>query len=130
MRAVDTNVLARYILDDDPIQSPIARRVVRGGIFIPRTVLLETAWLLRSRYQFERADIVHALSTLLDMPDVFVTAEAEIRWSIERFEAGADFADMLHLLESARQSSFATFDQDIAARAGPDSPIPVELLTA
>src|SRR3546814_2005192 len=41
LKAVDTNILARFMLDDDPVQSLIARDLVKAGVFVPLTVLLE-----------------------------------------------------------------------------------------
>lgn len=48
MRAVDTNVLARYYLRDDPVQSPLAASLLAAGdVFVPKTVVLELAWVLQ-----------------------------------------------------------------------------------
>jgi hypothetical protein len=49
VRAVDTNVLARYYLADDPAQARVAKGVLESGaVFIPKTVMLELAWVLKS----------------------------------------------------------------------------------
>ena len=49
MRAVDTNVLARYYLRDDPTQARLAGKILSaGGVFVPKTVILELEWVLRS----------------------------------------------------------------------------------
>lgn len=60
MRAIDTNVLARFLLNDDPDQGEVARRIVEDGIFLPLTVVLELGWLLGSRYGFSRDEIGRA----------------------------------------------------------------------
>ncbi len=61
MRAVDTNVLVRFFVADDPGQFRRARKVMEAGaVFIPKTVLLETEWVLRHAYGFTAADILRA----------------------------------------------------------------------
>src|SRR3546814_2135236 len=66
LKAVDTNVLARFMLDDDSVQSPIARDLVKAGVFVSLTVLLELGWLLQSRYGLERGHLAASLLDLLD----------------------------------------------------------------
>ena len=62
MIAVDTNLLVRILTNDDPIQ---ARRVLEllntDDIFIPKTVLLETEWVLRHAYEIDRSNIITLL---------------------------------------------------------------------
>ncbi len=128
MRAIDTNVLARFIIHDDPVQAGIARRLIAEGVFVPVTVLLETAWLLRSRYGMDRATVAGALRTIIAMASVEITDADRVAWAILRIEHGADIADMLHLIAARPATSFATFDQGIAPAAGPETPIPIETL--
>lgn len=54
MKSVDTNVLVRFILGDDPEQSAQAEAIVKEGVFVPITVLLELGWVLGSRYGLDR----------------------------------------------------------------------------
>lgn len=115
MRAIDTNVLIRFLTKDDSEQYTKARVLVGAGdIFVATTVLLETEWVLRSGYGYTRLEIINALRSLgglagvtLESPDV--TAQA-LAWS----EAGMDFADALHLASSCRHGSFHTFDAKLA----------------
>ena len=127
MRAADTNVLARYLLQDDDRQSHIAGEIIAAGVYISSTVLLELGWLLTSRYGLTRDIVADLLTDLLDIPAVHVDRPADILWATERFAKGADFADMIHLVGAAPATAFATFDRGVA-KAATNSPIPVETL--
>lgn len=128
VKAVDTNIVARALTQDDPVQSPIADRVLAAGAFIPLTVLLETGWLLRSRYGLSRAAIVDMLSTLCELPSVTVDEEDGVRWALAKYAASGDIADLIHLVSARQSSAFVTFDAGVARAAGSDSPIPIETL--
>jgi predicted nucleic-acid-binding protein len=128
VKAVDTNIVARALTQDDPIQSPIADRVLTTGAFIPLTVLLETGWLLRSRYGFSREAIVDMLSTLCELPNVTVDEEDGVRWALAKYATAGDIADLIHLVSARQSSGFVTFDAGVARAAGADSPMPIETL--
>ena len=125
MKAVDTNIIARLLLDDHAEQSPIARRIVDEGVFIPPTVLLETAWLLRSRYQLSREAVAAYLIGLIEIPSVTIADPNAVAWAIERSATRGDLADLMHLVASAGASDFVTFDDDVLRDSAPDSPIRV-----
>ena len=69
-------ILVRFLVRDDETQFEKARRLIRrevaGGrrIFVGQLVLLETAWVMRSRYDLEKAGIIEVVSELLDANDV------------------------------------------------------------
>ena len=128
MKAVDTNVLARYLLNDDPVQSPRAAQALAEPSYVSDTVLVETAWLLASRYCIGRALLAETLTDLLHLPAIAVSDPALVAWAIERFAQGADFADMMHLLSARHTDGFLSFEKDLAKVAGPDAPLPVETL--
>jgi predicted nucleic-acid-binding protein len=128
VRSLDTNVLARFILNDDPAQFRVADRLLDGDVMLTPTVLLETAWLLRSRYAMSRSEVSAALLAIVSMKNVVVADEPLVRWAIGRTNEGADFADMLHLVESREAGVFATFDGKVAKAAGADAPIAIETL--
>ncbi|NLS27830.1 hypothetical protein S2M10_28320 [Sphingomonas sp. S2M10] len=128
MRAVDTNVLARFLIGDDPAQAAIAAEILRGDVYISNSVLLELEWLLRSRYRQPVHAVAHALRDLIDLPTVQVGDSAALTWALDRFGQGADLADMLHLLAAGPASSFATFDRGIERAAGANPPVPIETL--
>lgn len=115
MKAVDTNILARFMLDDDPVQSPIARDLVKTGVFVPLTVLLELGWLLQSRYAMERAHLAASLLDLFDVPGIMLDHEAAVRSAVVAYAKGGDFADHLHLVAAKGVEAFMTFDRGVAA---------------
>lgn len=130
LTAIDTNVLLRLLLRDDPEQCARADEVLAGGIFVSTTVLLESVWVLQSRFNLERGSICDALFLIFDTDGVTVQNRAAVIWALERFRAGADFADALHVVEATGQRGFATFDRDLERRLAATAPVPIELLTA
>jgi len=127
MIAVDTNILVRWITRDDDVQAAQADRIMGAPVLIPLTVLLETAWVLGGRtYRFDRPTLASALLAMLDLASVTVPQEADVRWAIGRFAAGADLADMMHIVAALGASRFASFERDLATAAGLDAPTPVE----
>jgi predicted nucleic-acid-binding protein len=126
-RAVDTNVVIRYLTNDDPVQTPVATETLRVGFILPVTVLMESEWVLRSYYRWPRDRIFVALSDLIDLPSAVHVPEGA-RWALSRFAEGAEMADMLHVAAAIGANKFLTFDTDIEHDAGPDTPIPIETL--
>lgn len=129
MRAIDTNIVARYLLADDADQHRTASEIMAAGVFISTTVLLEIGWLLQSRYLFPRTSIARLLAGIVDLPSVSVADPAAVTWAINRFAAGADLADMIHIVEAKSANAFVTFDRSIARDAGLDPLIPIETLS-
>ena len=118
MLAVDTNVVVRLLVKDEPTQSRRAASLFeRESIFLPQTVLLETEWVLRYAYERTRLDIGRALRALVGLPNVTVEGEAEVANALASFDAGLDFADALHLASSSRAERFATLDKTLIKRA-------------
>lgn len=74
MKAIDTNVLVRFLVNDDQKQAEQVRTLFalaqkeRGVFYVPILVLLETIWVLESAYQVSRQDLISALSDLLLLP--------------------------------------------------------------
>ena len=128
MKAVDTDVLARYLLNDDPVQSPLATNALASSCYVSDTVLIETAWLLSSRYRFGRAVLAAALLELLNVPTIVVSDPSLVAWALQRFSQGADFADMMHLVSARHTDGFISFEKELARLAGPDAPLSVEML--
>ena len=122
MIAVDTNVLVRFLVDDDPAQSRRARSLIeRHPIRLTNTVILEAAWVLSSIYGFDRARILVALTDVLGLEHVTPDDPSAVAQALAWFEAGLDFADALHVAASHPATRFATFDERLlrnAARAG------------
>lgn len=128
MRSVDTNIVARFLLGDDTNQSLIAERLLSEGAFISLTVLLETSWLLASRYKLNSTQIVDLVNVLREHVAIQIEGEEWLDWLLSSFIQGFDFADLIHLIASKNFQSFATFDRDIGRFAHSGAPVMVELL--
>jgi predicted nucleic-acid-binding protein len=116
--AVDTNILVRYLVEDDVAQTDRAETVLRSGsVLLPKTVLLETEWVLRSLYRFERSATAEGITRLLGLPGVEIEDRAAVSQALGRFGEGLDFADALHLASSREADAFATFDRALGRRA-------------
>lgn len=129
MKVVDTNVLARFLLRDDVEQAETATAILREPFWVAASVWVELGWVLTKRLRLERGAVGDALETLL-LLDTLNTADREgIGWAVQRFRAGADWADMIHLV-SARGTAdgFLTFDRSITRYVGTDVPLSVEVV--
>ena len=129
MIAVDTNVLVRFIARDDARQAAIAGALIaERSVYISSGVLMETEWVLRANFGWSRDRINTALGDLLSLETVATDDPAMTLWTLARHAAGADLADMLHLVAAQRTEGFATFDSTLATDAGRDAPVRVETL--
>ncbi len=118
MIAVDTNLLVRVLTNDDPNQARRALKILdTDDIFIPKTVLLETEWVLRHAYEIDRSNIVNGFQKLLGLSNVNVEDPDTIYQAISWYENKIDFADALHLASSKRCESLATFDSSFTKKA-------------
>lgn len=128
--AVDTNVILRLVVMDDARQLELARRIFDAqAIYVPAIALLEAVWVLTRIYGYSRDAILQAIDALLAVGSVTLENEAQTLWALSRYSRGADLADMLLLVASREQTAFATFDGQLARRAGDDTPVPVQLLS-
>ncbi len=123
MTALDTNILARFYVDDpsDPEaarQRPIARRVLAESprLFVPLTVILELEWVLRAFYGFSAQDFVKVVNHLLGLPNVNVEEWPRVADALAWHAEGMDFADALHLQASGHCERFLSFDDRRFAR--------------
>lgn len=128
MKTLDTNVLLRLFVTDDDDQTAVAVALMAAPVFVPLTVMLETAWVLRSRYRYSRGQTAAILGALLDYDTVTADTPELVSWAIERFAVAGDFADLLHIVAAAPASSFVTFDRGVASTAGDNPPISVVML--
>ena len=129
MRAVDTNILVRFLTADDPKQARAARRAIEAGdIFIGTTVILETEWVLRAGYGFTPTEIVKGLRGLGGLDGISIEEPAEISQALDAIISGMDFADALHLARSSHCSAFVTFDKKLATRSKGKTAITIETL--
>jgi len=122
MRALDTNVLARFFVDDPDdaqaaTQRPAAVAALAERSFVSVTVLLELEWVMRGFYELSRKDIARVLRALASIEHITLEDRNAVLMAVGAFDKGLDFADALHLARSSRVSGFATFDQRLAKRA-------------
>ena len=125
MRAVGANVVVRYLTGDDPGQAARAKAAIdAGNVFVSTTVLLESAWVLRSVYGLAGEEAAAALRAFSGLPGVSVESPDLIAEALGRAEAGMDVADALHLGAAARCEALLTFDRRFIELAG-DAPVRV-----
>jgi predicted nucleic-acid-binding protein len=118
MTAVDTNVLVRLLTGDDHKQAAAARSVFAAGpIWIAKTVLLETSWILGSLYGFEENAIHETFTKLLGLRNVHVEDEASVAAALRLSVHGVELADALHLSSKPSGAAFVSFDQSFVRRA-------------
>ena len=118
MVAVDTNVLVRLLTGDDRKQQAAARDLFAAHpIWIAKTVLLETGWVLRSLYGFEDGAIRDAVTKLLGLKNVDVEDESGVAAALALTEQGIDLADAMHLSSRPGDATFVSFDRAFVRRA-------------
>ena len=117
MRAVDTNILARYYLQDDPKQARAAALILAAGdVFVPKTVILELEWVLRSVAEQDSDKVIACLEHLIDLPGITVEDHEEVQMALDHCRHGIDFADALHHASSTKCNELLTFDDRGYAR--------------
>jgi len=128
VKAVDTNVIVRLLIEDDLAQAERARAIFgeeeSETIFISKTVLLEAEWVLRGGYKVPKMKILESLEALLGLANVTVEAPTVVRNALDWAQDGLDFADALHLASVPRAEEgdgerriFLTFDRDLALKS-------------
>jgi predicted nucleic-acid-binding protein len=112
MIAVDTNIVVRFLTQDDATQYKKAYQLFDDhDIFIADTVILETEWVLRFAYHFDAKHIAEALTKLFGLPNVHINHPSLLAQAIEWHLQGLDFADAFHLANSQQCKTFLTFDE-------------------
>jgi predicted nucleic-acid-binding protein len=126
MIGLDTNVLVRYIMQDDLKQSPAATRLIESRSvesrgFVPLVSVVELFWVMSSAYELDRGQLIAALEGLLRTKEL-VVERAEIVWKALRIfqTANVDFADCLieRSAAAAGCERTMTFDRGAAKNAG------------
>lgn len=129
MKSVDTNIVVRLITADDQGQLASALHLLTtSDVFVSLGVLIESEWVLRSHYLYDRQRLNNALVEFIDLSGVFVVDRDGVDWALSRHAIGADLADMLHLVGSKSAESFVTFDKYLPRDAGDKVPLPIELI--
>ncbi len=123
MIGIDTNVLVRYVTQDDPVQSALANRFIEGHLpadrpgIIGHIVLCEVAWVLSRAYRYSRTQVAEVLNALLTCREFRVESPETAILALHDYRHGtADFAD--YLLARAHRRLGAeytvTFDRSAA----------------
>ncbi len=122
MIGIDTNVLVRFLVQDDEAQFEKARRLIKREVvagrkvFVNQLVLLEAEWVLRSRYAVSKALIIEAISGLLDSAEIQFEDEPAIEEALFIWkDCTADFADCLIGAKNRRLGCRATATFDVKA---------------
>lgn len=117
MIGLDTNVLARYYIDDDAddearSQRLAARRLIESGkpLMVSKSVVLELEWVMRGYYGFDLEQVASVLRHLLEQGHITVEDRAAVKQALANAGAGIDFADALHHASYKSCDSVATFD--------------------
>lgn len=121
MIGLDTNVLVRYIMQDDPKQAQKATRLI-GGLtsqspgFITITSVVELVWVLSASYGLRRGQIAQALEVMVRSPQLIVDQAEHVVRALHRYRAGkADFADCLIERTASAAGCSRTMTFDVAA---------------
>ena len=138
MIAIDTNILLRYLLQDDPLQSPKANKLLSGRetILITDIVLVETIWTLRGKkYKLPKTDLVTVLSQLIEESNIVFEDSQTVWQALQDYRSAekgndVDFADTLILAKSqydvgVKQTTFGglfTFDKHLQQFRGTKKP--------
>ncbi|MBJ7313644.1 type II toxin-antitoxin system VapC family toxin [Rugamonas sp. CCM 8940] len=123
MIGLDTNILARYYIDDGSDaeagrQRLAACRLIESGqaLMVCKTVILELEWLMRGYYEFDRLEAIAVVKHLLGQKQIFVEDRTAVEQALAHCEAGLDFADALHHASFRQCASVASFDDQKFAR--------------
>lgn len=118
MNAVDTNVVVRFLVHDDLKQSAAADRIFASGpVWIAKTVLLETEWVLEKLYGYPQRAIREALLGLLGLKNVHIEDAGDVAAGLALAFQGIELADALHLAGRPQGAAFMSFDQALVRRA-------------
>jgi len=123
MIGLDSNVLARYYIDDEADaeaqqQRLAARRLIESGqpLMVCKSVIHELAWVMRGYYEFAPAQVASVMRHLLDQAHITVEDRESVEQALSNCEAGIDFADGLHHASYRSCTSVASFDDRKFAR--------------
>jgi predicted nucleic-acid-binding protein len=125
--ALDTNVLVRYLVDDDARQGALAAALIHRAIdtdsalFVSDIVVCETVWVLAISYRVGRAEIATLLRDVFRARHLRFSAADQLVRALDAYETGrGDFADYL-VREHARAAecdAVATFDKALLKETG------------
>jgi len=120
MGALDTNVLVRYLVEDDLAQLALAKRLIQRSLregktlFVPVTVFLELEWVLRTTFAFTKDEVLQSLNDLLASSELCFESEHALELARLLYSrSSADLSDCLHvaLAAQAGERPLWTFDR-------------------
>ena len=122
MRAVDTNVLVRLLVRDDPKQVRVADEFVSAGAWVSLLALAETIWVLTAVYERGAAEIGASIEQLMNHKNLVLQDGEVVATALETFRSrpALGFTDCL-LLEVARKAghlALGTFDRNLSKLEG------------
>ena len=122
MRAVDTNVLVRLLVEDDPAQSRMAEEFIGKGAWVSHVVLAETLWVMAASYGRSAQQIASSVERLILQSELTLQDAEVVAAALAQFRGSprVDFSDCL-ILEIARKAGhlpLGTFDQRLAKLDG------------
>lgn len=122
MIALDTNVLARFFINDEEDreaakQRPAAIAALSEKVFVPMSVILEFEWVMRGFYELPRKEIQRVFESLCGLANVQVENRASVLAALDAYKNGLDFADALHLARADFCTTFLSFDVRLKKRA-------------
>jgi predicted nucleic-acid-binding protein len=123
MIGLDTNVLARYYIDDEADaqaqrQRLAARRLIESGrpLMVSKSVILELEWVMRGYYAFSQLEVASVMRHLLGQLHIKIEDRDAVSQALANCESGIDFADALHHASYKSCETVATFDDRKFAR--------------
>jgi predicted nucleic-acid-binding protein len=123
MIALDTNVLARYYIDDEADaeaqrQRVAARRLIESGqpLMVSKSAILELEWVMRGYYGFAQTEVASVMRHLFEQAHITLEDRDAVEQALSNCETGIDFADALHHASYKSCDSVATFDDRKFAR--------------
>ncbi len=118
MIAVDTNIIIRFLTQDDDLQYKKAFSIFNENeVFIADTVIQEAEWVLRYAYKFSTKEIAAAMVNLFGLKNVHLSTPVYIEQVIEWYKQGLDFSDAMHLLQCQEVEKLYTFDKAFISKA-------------
>ncbi len=129
MRAVDTNLIVRFLTRDDASQFALAEAILKSeSIYIGVTVIIETCWVIERAYRKSKTETIALVRAVLGLPTVTVEDRSIVAAAFDWAETGLDIADALHLARSGNCQDLVTFDRAFARIAAQIEALPVTLL--
>ena len=97
MNAIDTNVLIRYLTQDEAKQGEVAKKLIENGesVFVTQIVFIEAVWVLATSYELDRRTIAKALDEVANSGFFILEKSKVVSKALQDYRNGFDFADML-----------------------------------